>query len=965
MALPLLLAGPIVRRVEPTLASVWVALSEPATVTLKLWEGRVTAGSGNVLLSSDPPGSRTLRVGEKLHIALAVIKILPTSPRLLQPGKIYAYDLEIKTATETHTLKSLGLLTTGTVDGRRVEALGFDENFLPSFVLPPAEITDLHVIFGSCRRVENDHLDGMVWIDDLMREKPDENPYSYKEANKRPHQLFLGGDQIYADDVGRCHMHMLIDLSKRLIGDHPPEALENVGEARELLPVGSIRKKQVDQPTKFEDYGAELKPGAANTSPSDFMLPADHPWFPAGRRYLQSIVDAQMTSTDGTSHLFAFGEFAAMYLSVWSNAVWTPLRDPREPELLDLPTIEEVMERAKWPDIISTYVGTPLNVEETRDAIAEDDKPEVKEKKKLSPFRDKGYVGYTRKDNGKYTGDDGKPLTAEEHFAKRVEELKVAVRKERRRLTLFHDGLAKVRRVLANIPTYMMFDDHDFTDDWNLNPLWYDRVYTTDLGVTSARNALASYAVFQDWGNDPIRYEKRDDYKELLARIAQLFPTGEPGPVAEAANRLDALFGFKEQVVSDPVTGRFPARNPIIKWHYSVPGPKHLAVAIDNRTRRSFVSRLGPPGNVEGSFDPNAVAAQTEQIPAGPFTDGKEVLLVIAPLQVIGPPLLDELVAPAAFRVFDMIAYKSKLDPNRKFGSRGMSGTNPDAIEAWAFDPLTLEAFLQRLKPYGSVVLLSGDVHYSASTVMSYFTKDEADPARFVQFTSSGFKNVMPSYITVVDRSLALAHLIVRQPLGAERMGWLRRPSNPIVLEAGTSEAEIPREYRAKLKQEPTLLPTLGWPDDTTVNPAQRPDWSWRVEPIFDLRADEARPAPIQQLKLTDASGVQVALTEAGGPNSIKGFHAVAARQQHALETLKNSRQILFRSNFGLVRFERREGVLHAIHEMYTAARRPEETGTEPLLPQLFVLHEAALSAPGAPRPEDGLVVDEDAPDPA
>lgn len=963
--LPVLLAGPIVRRVEPVLASVWIALSEPATVTLKIWEGRVTAGAGNVLNSGDP--TPTLRVGDALHVALPLIKILPTSPRLLEPGKIYSYDLEIKTANATHDLKSLGLLTTGTVDGRRVEALGFDENFLPGFVLPPAEITDLHVIFGSCRRVDNDHLDAMVWIDHLMREEPDQNPYSYKDANKRPHQLFLGGDQIYADDVGRCHLHMLIDLSKRLIGNGPPEALESFGEAREHLPVGSIRKKNSDvqQPTKFEDYGADLVPGAPGTAANEFILPADHAWFPPGRRYLQSIVDAQMTSTDGTSHLFAFGEFAAMYLSVWSNAVWTPHRDPREPEVLDLPTMEEVMEQAKWPDIIATYVGTPLNVEESRDAIAESDPKASKEQKQRSPFRDEGYVGYKRKDDGKYIDDDGKPLTAEEHFAKQVAERKVGLRRERARLTLFHDGLAKVRRALANIPTYMMFDDHDFTDDWNLNPLWYDRVYTTDLGVTAARNALASYVVFQDWGNDPIRYEKRDDYKELLVRIAQLFPQGEAGPVAAAANRLDALFGFKEQVVSDPVTGRFPARNPIIQWHYSVPGPKHLAVAIDNRTRRSFVSRLGPPGNVEGSLDPDSVTAQTEQVPAGPFTDGKEVLLVIAPLQVLGPPLLDELVAPAAFRVFDAKSYSAKLDPNLRFGSRGMSGTDPDAIEAWAFDPLTLEAFLRRLKPYGSVVLLSGDVHYSTSTVMSYFTKGETDPARIVQFTSSGFKNVMPSYITVIDRSLALAHLIVRQPLGAERMGWLRRPSNPIVLAAGTSEAEVPREYRAKLKQEPTLLPTLGWPDDTTINPTQRPDWSWRVEPVFDLRADDARPAAIQPLKLTDPAGVQGALTEAGGPRSIEGFHAVAARQQHALETLKNARQILFRSNFGLVRFERRAGVLHAIHEMYTAARRPEEAGTEPLLPQLFVLHEAALSAPGTPRPEDGLVVDADEPPPA
>ncbi|HKS58236.1 MAG TPA: hypothetical protein VJS12_23270 [Steroidobacteraceae bacterium] len=944
--LPLLLAGPIVRRVEPALASVWIALSKPATVTLKIWEGRVSTGAGNVLNVSDP--TPTIRIGDELHVALPLIKILPTSPRLLEPGKIYSYDLEIKIAGATHTLQSLGMLSTGTFEGRHVEALGFEENALPGFALPPAEITDLRVIFGSCRRVDHESLDAMVWIDDLMREKPDENPYSYKDANKRPHQLFLGGDQIYADDVGRSHMHMLIDLSKRLIGSHPAEALENVGEARERLPVGTIRKSRVSHtPQKFDEYGPDLKLGAPDTTADDFMLPADHPWFPPGRRYLQSIVEAQMTSTDGTSHLLAFGEFAAMYLSVWSNAVWTPHRDPLEPEFLDLPTPQEVLERPQWPDSISTWVGTPLNMEETRTD---------------QPFRDKGYLGYEKKD--KYKDDKGKPITAEEHFAKILESRKLSVRKERARLTVFHDGLAKVRRVLANIPTYMMFDDHDFTDDWNLNPMWYDRVYTNDLGVTSARNALASYAIFQDWGNDPIRYEKQDDYKELLSKITQLFPTGEPGPADAPAQRLDALFGFKEQVVSDPVTGRFPARNPTIKWHYSVPGSKHLAVAIDNRTRRSFPTRLGPPGNVEGSFDPNAKTAQTEQIPAGPFTDGKEVLLVIAPLQVIGPPLLDELVAPAAFRFFDAFAYKSKLDPKLKFGSRGMAGTNPDAIEAWAFDAFTMEAFLQRVKTYGKVVLLSGDVHYSASNVMTYFTKGEADPVRIAQFTSSGFKNVMPSYITVIDRSIALAHLIVRQPLGAERMGWLKKPSTPIVLGEGKTAADIPRDYRSKLKDEPTLLPTLGWPENTTINPSQRPDWSWRVEPIFDLRADADRPAPIQQFKIQDAGGVQSSLTEAGGANSVKGFHAVAGRQQHSLETLKNSRQILFRSNFGLVRFERREGVLHAIHEMYTAARAPEDTGTSPLLPGLFVLHDAALEAPGAVRPEDTLVVKDDEPVP-
>jgi hypothetical protein len=907
-------------------------------VTLSLWNGRVTAGSGGVLVSSDPPGAKTIRVGKQLHIALAVIKIPKTSPRLLKPGQLYSYDLSIKTATETKTLKTLGLLTVGQLFGKQLEPLGFEENFLPSFALPPQEITDLRVIFGSCRLVNNKHLDSMVWIDDLMR---DNAAYSYTDAKKRPHQLFLGGDQIYADDVDPLHMRVLIDVGNTLIGT------ASGGAPLERVMVDNIRKKLRDKPESFDHYGPNITRASSPTTPNDFLLPADHASFPAGRRLLLSMVDAQMTSIDGESHLFALGEFAAMYLSVWSDACW-----PRVPATgaLNLPTDDRliapeppdpnVAPTVIWPDIIPTYVGAPLGANETRDAG-----------NKLSPFQNYNAYHDPKIDD---TRDDDKK---KKDFADHKACVRKGLKNARDRLTIFERGLGKVRRVLANIPTYMMFDDHDVTDDWNLNPIWYDRVYTTSLGVTTVRNALVSYALFQDWGNDPLKYEK-DDYKALLANIEKLFPPDTPGPVLTAANAIDAQFGFHLRGVPDPVDGSVSAVNPVITWHFSVPGPQHLAVAIDNRTRRSFPSRLGPPGNVAGSLDRTAQTVQTEQIPAGPLTDGKKVLLVIAPLQVLGAPILDELVAPAAYRAFDAKDFSEKLQPGLRTGSRGMPGTNPDAIEAWAFDAKTLEALLRRLEPYRQVVLLSGDVHYSAGTVMSYWTKGNNAPARIVQFTSSGFKNVMPPYITTVDRSLSLAHQIVRSTIGSERLGWDVKPLNPIVLPAGKSEKDIPRALRAKLRAEPTLLPTYGWPKGSVINPTQLPDWSWRVEPLFDVRANEARPPAIQALPLDATANATLDVPEA--PHGLDGYHAAAARHQRALLTLRNSRQILFRSNFGLVRFEQRPStipgtgptVLHAIYEVYTAAKVPEDVGTAPLKPELFMLHVAALEAPQAVRPE-------------
>ena len=42
-------------------------------------------------------------------------------------------------------------------------------------------------------------------------------------------------------------------------------------------------------------------------------------------------------------------------------------------------------------------------------------------------------------------------------------------------------------------------------------------------------------------------------------------------------------------------------------------------------------------------------------------------------------------------------------------------------------------------------------------------------------------------------------------------------------LPAGKSEQDIPRALRAKLRHEPVLLPTYGWPRGTTVKPGRRP----------------------------------------------------------------------------------------------------------------------------------------------
>jgi hypothetical protein len=79
MGFPLLLAGPILRRVEPALVSVWVALRDPSSVRVLVWEGRAESGRPTPLAAS--PDTHTVRgeggqavgVSRRNYAALALV----------------------------------------------------------------------------------------------------------------------------------------------------------------------------------------------------------------------------------------------------------------------------------------------------------------------------------------------------------------------------------------------------------------------------------------------------------------------------------------------------------------------------------------------------------------------------------------------------------------------------------------------------------------------------------------------------------------------------------------------------------------------------------------------------------------------------------------------------------------------------------------------------------------------------
>jgi hypothetical protein len=940
MQLPLLLAGPILRRVEPALVSVWAAFRERVTARLLVWEGRAESGRANAFIVSEP--TPTVRVGAKLHLVEVTIPIPASDGKSLQADTLYSYDLQITPSSGTvQTLASLGMLQVvepkdehGNPQVPRVP-LGFEPNLLPSFAPPPSELGNLNLLYGSCRRPGHPDPDALAMVDDLIFDDD-----RYKDARARPHQLFLGGDQIYADDVTPLHMLLVMDIAQQLIGTTGSGSQTASIEQLRLDTMMKKKTSTVDPSNPFAAYEPEDQ--ATTTAPPE--LPADRAHFPEERRLSLTRRDAQLTSEDGESHVISLGEFAALYLSVWSNAVWgtevTGARyaaDPAKP--WDNRTFSWD-EEFKWDEEHPSKNGIIVM-------------PDV-----VFPDRIAGHLYVAPEKPSK------PPVTDAEKQKAAAEQQKAAVKRQKglhkgfKILQEFRRSLPKVQRALANVPTYMMLDDHDVTDDYFLNPMWRDRVLTTKLGQAILGNAMVTYALFQDWGNDPLKYQAGPQ-AALLSQVPKLFPEGATtGPDQQAFQQLAHLFGhdLRNTPTAD---GRYDSVKPPILWHFTIDGPKHRVIAFDNRTRRSYGSRNGPPGNV-------SIDAQVDQIPLPPLPAGREVLIVIAPLQVIGPSVLDEIVAPLSYRVYDTIEAANKdsdLSPHSTTGLREMLGTNPDAIEAWAFDSVTFEHLLQRLEPYQRVVLLSGDVHYSAGTLMSYWRGNATRPARFAQFTSSGFKNVMPAKITFVDRSAGFAQQMVRANLGIERIAWNQPLDDLVLLPQGMSQLDLVPVMRAKLQSVPVLVPTWGWPDlndpahpehfdpqkASRLNPAQSPDWRWHVRVLIDGRADAERPASIQLLPIDEAA---IDANLANPSKVLEAYQAIAARHQHALNRMRNARQILFRANVGRVRFKTyTDGRLDAIHEVYTAFSDPDQAAvvdpkTEPFLVQVAPLGPADEAPP-------------------
>ncbi|WP_159652039.1 alkaline phosphatase D family protein [Vibrio atypicus] len=251
----------------------------------------------------------------------------------------------------------------------------------------------------------------------------------------------------------------------------------------------------------------------------------------------------------------------------------------------------------------------------------------------------------------------------------------------------FVSGLPNVQRLFAHIPTYMIFDDHDVTDDWNLTIGWEKAAYENPFSKRIIGNGLIAYWLCQGWGNEPDNFNQ-----EFLDVATKYFESA-------SANTQDIfiqyLYSFE-------------------RWHYTIhTSPK--VVVLDTRTRRwRSESRMNKPS---GLMDWEAMIEFQHEL----MHQDKVIIVSAAPM--FGVKFIETL-------------------------QKGMTTLGQPLVidaENWMAHPgsaNTLLSIFTHTKTPTNFVILSGDVHYSfAYDIKLRFRKSSPN---IYQITCSGFKNQFP-----------------------------------------------------------------------------------------------------------------------------------------------------------------------------------------------------------------------------
>ena len=546
--LPLILAGPIVRQVSEQQLTLWLVCSQQLPIQVNCYHGSQLLATTQFALDH----AALIPLGTHAFLHLLVIKF----PEPLPANEWLSYDIGLIQNNEPQWLASTNPHLLYAAEQR------------PSFVFKKRIRQILH---GSCRRPHYTGGDALLVVDKQL-----EQARTHNNAADQPALLLFTGDQVYNDDVAGP-MLQAIHSTIKLLGLY-----EEPLEEHELKHSRFLHGNR--------DYYYQRQK----------LLPANSEGRGL-RKIFRGASKPIFTSANADNHLASLAEMLAMYLLVWSPALWSQ-----------------------------------INLHD-------------------------------------FTGLEGEALERYQQQLPAIE--------------CFAQGLAQVQRVLANIPTYMIFDDHDVTDDWNLSREWEESAYSHPISRRIIGNALIAYLLCQAWGNAPQQFPE-----QLIKTTQALFHTGK-------SNLHDLLI---EQLLK------------IEGWQYSLATEPKIVV-LDTRTQRwrSETQAADP----SGLMDWEALSTLQQEL------IHEKAVILVSPAPIFGVKLIE-----VVQRVFTWFGASLTVDAENWMAHPGSAN-------------VILNIFRHRKTPH-NFTILSGDVHYSFAYDVR-LRYHEHTP-HIWQITASGIKNAFP-----------------------------------------------------------------------------------------------------------------------------------------------------------------------------------------------------------------------------
>ena len=270
--LPAVLAGPMLRRLEPQRLVMWLMGSRELALTLKLQVAGQTLA---------------------FPLAQAQCQVVPVGRHAF----IHLIDLPLADALPQDVMIGYDLLVDGTGIAEWAPHLLYGNADTPGFVLH-SRIRQL--VHGSCRKPHHPADEGLLCVDRLLASAP--------TPAERPALLMMSGDQVYADDVAGPMLRAIHAL------------ITCLGLFDEYLEGAVV------------DDSASLYGHRASYYHRADRLPALDSNETLRERFFGGVKKPIFTSSTADNHLVTFAEVMARYLLAWSPTPWR-LITPQPPQL--------------------------------------------------------------------------------------------------------------------------------------------------------------------------------------------------------------------------------------------------------------------------------------------------------------------------------------------------------------------------------------------------------------------------------------------------------------------------------------------------------------------------------------------------------------------------------------------------------------------------------------------------------